>query len=284
MADVEITIPTKGDSIYDDSPHPEEIITVKDFVDNMTYYLMRPVQDFKDKVTIVFQDVTNRYEFRAIINKSAVMNFMRASYNVSDLKVGSTTSGDIYGGNYTGRRNANRDWDGKDLRTHTPSNKRIIKIIDPADNTIYEGVDKHVIEGNIPIAGQLISVPDIKALLTNCGQKMYTWKSVYVSAWYNVAYENRLGGEWPVWNKPSGNGWLQSGDQWSYMELLEPKESLYTDLPASEELKEDELISIYQLRNMMSNMYVENNQVSAENIYFLTCHNNCHHKCHCARW
>lgn len=273
-------------TIYDDAPQPDQIITVKDFVDNMTYYLMRPVTDFSKKVTIVTHDRDTGKEFRYIVNKDAVEQFARYAYAVSGIKVGNTTAKDVYRGDrYTGRRSGDFDYNNKDRFDDAPSNKIVIKIIDPADNSVYEGVDKHKIEANLPVPGQLISVPDIKNLLISCGQKMYTWKNVYVSAWRNLAYENVHDG-WPQWNQPGGNGWVQvnNSPQWSFQQLQEPKESLYTDLLTSDQLKEDDIISIYQMKYIASKMYNVNNQIEGTNMYFLSCHNNCHHQCHCARW
>ena len=33
-------------SIYDEAPFPDQIITIRDFIDNLVYYLMRPVEDY----------------------------------------------------------------------------------------------------------------------------------------------------------------------------------------------------------------------------------------------
>ena len=274
-------------SIYDEAPFPDQIITIRDFIDNLVYYLMRPVEDYTKKITVVTQDIDSKATYRYIINKSALMHFSTHTTSVSSLVVGSTTTKDIYGGDYTGRRTNARDYNGRDKVSDTPANKKVTKIIDPADNTVYEGVDKHVLEGKFPVAGQLISVADLRELFKNCSSKMYEYKITYVSAWKNVAYENhRPENEWPVWNRPGGNGWILNGDnaQWSYVQLKNPRDTVYDITPTSAKFREDELIAIYRLKNMMSKMYVATGDPEVRNLYFLTCHNNCHHNCHCARW
>ena len=44
-------------SIYDEAPFPDQIITIRDFIDNLVYYLMRPVEDYTKKITVVTQDI-----------------------------------------------------------------------------------------------------------------------------------------------------------------------------------------------------------------------------------
>ena len=50
------------------------------------------------------------------------------------------------------------------------------------------------------------------------------------------------------------------------------------------QLKEDDLISILQLENILNTMYNDKNNNGYDYIHHLTCHNNCHSSCHSMHW
>lgn len=254
------------------NPQPGDIITVEDLMDCIVYYLMPPVTEYQDKITLIFQDGLRISVLRdQLMGLNEFGQWQDYAYNVA--RVGYTIPKQYMG----------QDWTG-----HGPSPMSqahiVSQVVDPADNTIYNGIDKHTIEGRMPVPGELISVEDIKALLVNTGSKMYTYTTVYVYEWSNISYENR--DPWPMWTNPGGNGWVLRR-QWQYQKLGDPintSDGLYGKLPDDQKIKEDQLISIYHLQRILSQMYNTNNNMGQDTIHHLCCHNNCHGRCHCARW
>lgn len=251
--------------------NPGEIISVEDFMDNVVHYLTPPVAEYQDKITIIFNT-----GLRISVLRDQIMglsDYGGWQKRAGDLRVGETIPSQYIGQGWTGNGPSPMS---------TP--QTITQIIDPSDNTIYNGVDKHVFEGRMPIPGELISVPDITDFLIRTGNIMYTWTTVYVYEWTNYSYENR--DPWPMWRNPGGNGW-ELRRQWQYQKLGDPittEGGLYSKIPEDQKIKEDQLISIYQLQRILSQMYVTNDNLGTATVHHLTCHNNCHGRCHCKRW
>ena len=276
-----------------------DIITIRDVVDTIVYYLNPAVPNYTKKVTIVFDDGT-----RTIINKEQRIGYfynrdhamgIQGNYvdgyetNQKDLVVGAHLKPMRMGKNYNGPAGATNTCN----RAPLSREYVVTKVIDPADNTVYEGVDNHVFESKIPIAGELISIQDVKNLMINTGSTIYRYTTVFVYEWYNMAYENNEDRA-PIWNDPGlsassspGNGWMID-HTWQFRLLTAPEtsssEGLYNMLDPSIKLKEDDLISILQLENILNTMYNDKNNNGYDYIHHLTCHNNCHSSCHSMHW
>lgn len=269
-------------------PTEGNIITVQDLIDMMVYYLMPVEPKYLTKITVICYS-----GFRMNIEKDAkIGNYyfeQRRYYNyinynhqnlwglerASDFRANSTNSlnlGDFIHyipGLYTG----------------SPAkfgNSVVSKILDPADNSVYEGVDKHVIVGTMPTPGDLISVTEINSLLNANGQKMYNWTHVFVYEWSCYTYENRH--RTPPWSVNGAYGWKIIGS-WQYTRLDNASTTnMVNPVQSTLQLKEDDLITYTQFQNLMSNIYQVVARHDNETIHALSCHDNCHHSCHCRRW
>jgi len=276
-----------------------DIITIRDFVDTLVYYLEPAVPNYSNKVTIVFDDGT-----RIIVLKNQRVGYFYnrehavgrgGNYtdgyetNQKDLVVGAHLMPMRMGKNYHGPAGDTNTCN----RAPLSREYVVTKVIDPADNTMYEGVDNHVFESKIPVAGELISIEDVKNLMVNTGSTIYKYTTVFVYEWYNMAFENNQDRA-PIWDDPGvaaatspGNGWVID-HTWQFRLLTAPEtstsEGLYAAINPSIKLKEDELISILQLQNIMNTMYSVNNNNGVDYIHHLTCHNNCHSSCHTMHW
>ena len=285
-------------------PKEGTIISVKDFIDMIVYYLMPPTTEYKDKITVV-----THTGFRMIVKKNCHMGMINATGTYMEKPNQSNTR--------DGWANGQQLWDmvASDLRptsNHTPDldnhktyipkyytgvglpqpfgNSPVSKIIDPADNTTYEGVDKHKIAGTMPVAGELISVEDIENMLNATGATIYKWTIVVVHDWTNRSFENRPD-HTPDWDPNNdgtagGPGWEQV-NAWQYIRLNTPFSTLYsTSIPANLKFKETDYISPEHIQTVAEHMYLigAGNNAQYETIHVLSCHNNCHHNCHCHRW
>ena len=269
-------------------PTVGNIITVQDLIDMMVYWLMPPEPKFLTKITVICYN-----GFRMNIEKDAKIgnrmfngrghytytNYGRQNLwglnKASDFRASGSTSVSTWSYNYYI----------PGIYTGSPvkfGNSVVSKILDPADNSVYEGVDKHIIAGTMPNPGELISIQDINKLLNANGQVMYNWTNVFVYEWACYIYENN--GRIPPWNTSGGVGWRLIGS-WQYTRLDDvSKSNMVTSAPANLQLKEDDLITYTQFQNLMSNIYQVVARHSDETVHALTCHDNCHHSCHCARW
>ena len=259
-------------------------------MDSMVHFMTPSEPNYKQKVTLVFSDGS-----RMIVKKSELMwyrhngngyenGFQRMAKDFTTSgetsKVDKLTMGKgVYDANTWGK-----------LKYTSPITVK--KIIDPADNTTFEGIGNHKFEAKMPVPGELISVQDIKNLLVSTGTKMYEYTQVEVFEWYNIAYQNQHD-VIPAWSDPGpdistnpGDGW-RIARNWRFKRLTNPittSEGLYKNVLTDNKIHEDQLISIYHIQRLMSKMYVTNNNRGFDYIHHLTCHNNCHRHCHCARW
>lgn len=269
---------------------PGDLITVEDFMKAVVTFMTPSEPNYKNKITIVFDDGS-----RMIVLKNQRMwyahNYQHASYydgwetNSSSLKVGDTIP-------MAGLR-MGKGWNGNcQNMPRGKQNIKVQKIIDPADNSLYEGVGNHKFEAKMPVPGEIISVADIKNFLVSTGTKMFEYTTVNVFEWFNHAWQNNKN-NWPYWVDPGGDISKSAGDGfkveyvWQHKRLTAPittSEGLYKNVDSESKLHEDQLISIYHLQRLISKMYVTNNNRGIDYIHHVTCHNNCHRSCHCARW
>lgn len=267
------------------NPQPGDIVTVEDFMDTLVKYLMPPVPNYQDKITLIFKSGLRMSILRDQVMGTHGHNYTNGDYNndgcpdwvkvAGQMKIGEQIPPHHNGTNFSGRG---------------PSPKvgaeTLVQIVDPSDNTIYNGIDKHTFEGKMPVPGELISIPDITSFLINSGSKMYKWTVYYVYDWNCTSYEN-IRNTWPVWSNPGGSGWTLR-NQYQFQKLDDPvSESsggLYETLPNDMKFKDNQLISIYHLQKVLSNMYMDQNQGEQAVFHSLVCHHNCHNRCHCARW
>jgi len=239
--------------------NPGEIVTVEDFMDSMVHFMTPSEPNYKEKVTLVFSDGS-----RMIVRKDTLMWYENNHVSGTEW------------------------WDGLKKTARI----EVKKVIDPADNTTFEGIGNHKFEAKMPVPGELISVQDIKNLLVSTGTKMYEYTQVEVFEWYNPAWTN-VEHVIPAWSDPgpdiskyAGDGWSIARN-WRFKRLTNPittSEGLYKNVVTDNKIYDDQLISIYHIQRLMSKMYVTNNNRGFDYIHHLTCHNNCHHNCHCARW
>ena len=272
-----------------------QIITIEDFMDTVVKYLMPPVPNYGECITIIFANGIKWAVRKGIMigyfhNKEYAKYVDGEEHNTSKLKVGDL----IFNSNfhYSGTDYVYHG-DARKSPTLNGKNYLITKIVDPSDNTIFDGIDKHTFEAKMPVPGELISVVDVKNILVNTGAKMYMFQHRYQYEWYNVAYQNRKNC-WPDFNDPGMNQSSDPGDGWRvkrswYCRILKPpknvKDGLYAALPTNLKFAEDDLITYLQLQNALSVMYNTNNFESTPYyMHHLTCHDNCHHNCHCVRW
>ena len=275
--------------------NPGEIVTVEDFMDSMVHFMTPSEPNYKEKVTLVFSDGS-----RMIVRKDTLM-WYENNHGGDDgktlawrghefqvvagkLKVGDAIPVLTQGQGVSGTE----WWDGLKKTARI----EVKKVIDPADNTTFEGIGNHKFEAKMPVPGELISVQDIKNLLVSTGTKMYEYTQVEVFEWYNPAWTNNEH-VIPAWSDPgpdiskyAGDGWSIARN-WRFKRLTNPittSEGLYKNVVTDNKIHEDQLISIYHIQRLMSKMYVTNNNRGFDYIHHLTCHNNCHHNCHCARW
>lgn len=257
------------------NPQPGQIISVEDLMDTFVYYMMPPVPQYQDKITLVFNDGVRFSVLRDQIMGTNTFGGWQAV--AGSLRVGDTIPAQYLGDS----------WSGKRRPSDIPKSKArtITQIIDPADNTTFSGIDKHTFEAKMPIPGELISIPDITNFFITSGETMYQYKYVYVYEWTNDNYSNERD-VWSRWDNPGGPGWIIVR-QWQLQQLITPVTSeggLYEKIPEDKKLKEDQLISIYNLKWILSQMYNVNNNLGSSSSHHLTCHSNCHHACHCKRW
>lgn len=276
-----------------------DIITIRDFVDTLVYYLNPAVPNYTKKVTIVFDDGT-----RTIVNKEQRIGYLY-NHDHQSGRCGNYTDGyetnqkDLVVGAHLMPMRMGKGYHGYAGETNkcnwAPLSREYVvtKVIDPADNTVYEGVDNHAFESKIPIAGELISIQDVKNLMVNTGSTIYQYTTVFVYEWYNMLYDNSKDHS-AHWDDPGlgattspGPGW-KIDHTWQFRLLTAPEtstsEGLYAGLNSSIKLKEDELISILQLENIMNTMYSVQNNRGYDYIHHLTCHSNCHGSCHSMHW
>ena len=278
-------------------PKVGNIITVRDIIDMIVYYLMPPPTDYTKKITIVTSS-----GLKLTVNKSQKLGlrfdspegYEYINVNGADIQKsghplwGVETASRLHATNST---TVNTD----DNYTYIPTfysgkgnpygDSNVIKIIDPADNTTYQGVDKHQIEGKMPIPGELISVDDIRTLLNANGKKVYKWTDINIYEFTNTSFENAKN-KMPAWSNPGGKGW-RIVNQWKYTRLQDPvlindpNNGLYDKTDPNLKPKESQLITPLQLQNLLSVMYSTESKGNAESVYVLSCHSNCHHSCHC---
>ena len=82
-------------------PQPGDIITVEDFMDCLVYYLMPPVAEYQDKITVLFTD-----GLRLTIRRDQLMGlneFGQWQDYAYNLRVGYTIPAQYIGQNWTGR-------------------------------------------------------------------------------------------------------------------------------------------------------------------------------------
>lgn len=288
-----------------EKPKVGDIATVKDFVDMLIYYLMPPVPNFTQKITVITYS-----GFRMAIRKDARMGLAqwRARGNDYYMPQGNLAAGDrgwewghaLWGLNSAAqfRAKSSNSLNINDYTTYIPTfytgqprpfgDSVVSKIIDPADNTIFQGVDKHTIQGKVPVPGELISADDIRKMLNATGKTVYQWTSVYVYEWTNTSFENRRH-HTPTWYNPGGSAW-RNVNNFSYQRLDNPLDAnksnygLYDRANKKFQPSEDELITFVQLQNLLSDMYSDKNQGKKEIDHVLSCHINCHHNCHSMHW
>lgn len=278
-------------------PKEGTIISVRDFMDMIVYYLMPPVAEYKDKITVV-----THTGFRMTVKKNCKMGMIGGSGTYMEGTTANNENG--WGGGQplwsatasNLKATASSSVSLTDYNHYIPKfytgasrpfgNSAVSKIIDPADNTIYEGIDKHKIAGTMPVAGELISIEDIENMLNSTGSTMYRWTVVIVHDWTNTSWENR---KWhtPDWYSSGGGpGWRQV-NSWQYIRLDTPFKTLYsTSIPESLKFKETDYISPEHVQTVAQQMYTigAGKGTSYETVHALSCHTNCHHNCHCARW
>jgi hypothetical protein len=269
---------------------PGDIITIEDFMDNIIHYLMPAVPDYSNKITIVFSNgkrmtvlKTQKLGYYHSYNDDKCVHFSGWETSAaSNLKVGDV----VAGSNFEVIKDSVSGTASYRSMFATNADYTVSKIVDPADNTIFDGIDQHTFEAKMPIAGELISVNDIKNLLVNTGAKMYSYKTVYMYEWDNNKWENNEN-KHPDWVESETNGWYIA-NEWQYRELYNPvnvTDGLYSKVSASDKIQENQLISIYQLKRILSQMYSVNNYDGVEYVHRIVCHHNCHDSCHChVRW
>lgn len=260
---------------------PGTIISVQDFMDSLVHYLMPPVTDYQNKITLIFQS-----GLRFNVLKEQVLGLGGGGGEDWVGRVGWTAiARNITVGYTIPVQNGSSTFVGRGPAPETRA-ERCIQVVDPADNTTFNGTDKHDFEAKMPIPGQLISVPDIEDFMITTGATMYTYKTLFVYSWNCSSYEN-IRNTWPVWQNPGGPGWtLRNQVQLQILGDPVPVTSggLYQNIPDEQKIKEDQLISIYQIQTILSQMYMTNNNLGSETFHHLVCHHNCHGRCHCARW
>lgn len=301
------------------NPGVGKIITVQDFVDMMIYYLMPPEVDYGDKITVVLDS-----GFRFNIKKDMKVgcrpwctrckSYLCNNYRIID-KSGTHASD---AGQIVTNKNPNVDmWDrnyykakASDYRvghkfpkfydqryfmgTNVSNEATVTKIIDPADNSSFGGINNHKVD--MPVPGHLISFTDIKNILNETGSKMYKYNQCYVYNWSNPNWTNS-GDEpnsknsfaWSNGGKTRGSGW-NCLNSWYYSKLEGNITNLYDSTVgsgalASLNLNETMYIATYDLQAIVSGMYYNTNlALPSYSIHVISCHHNCHSSCHCARW
>ena len=283
------------------NPKPGEIITIEDFMVCMAHFLLTPVPDYNNKVTVICTD-----GFRFIINKNETMGQTERppkvdpvwSQKISDLQTGSLIPTSYMGKLPTSKYrtdylNCTIVYGKNEKRYYWKADDRVsvLQIVSPADdisdfNGSVVGLNNHKLRGRTPIPGELISIEDVKNILNDTGRTKYAWTYVYFHEWYCTAYQNQPD-TWPTWNATSGGpGWMLNRS-WYYIRLdTELQDSsgngiLYDLVSSSEWFLKDTYISTYQLQKVLAEMYKANiNHNGYETINVRTCHYNCHNSCH----
>lgn len=259
-----------------------QIISVEDFMDTVMSFLMPPVSEYTNKITIIFHDGT-----RITVKKNQRMFYRHDNEFASYVDGWETNSSNLRVGDKIPKLKMGKDYTGPAQGAPWMRELTVIKIVDPADNSVYDGVQNHTIEAKMPVAGELISIPDIKNLLINVGAKMYSYSTVLIYEWFNLAYQNEH--TQPIWTDPGsdlsgypGDGWRVKYS-WKVLRLVNPlgiNEGLYSGIDDTVKFNEEQLISYVQLRKILATMYNVNNDKGVDYIHHLTCHNNCHKHCH----
>lgn len=268
------------------------IITIEDFMDNLVHYLMPAAPQYNEKMTLCFNNGT-----KMVVRKDTNIGYYRtyeddkcvhySGFNVpraGNLKVGDSFIVSTF--EILGDKIVSGNGQFHSMLVNTGTNLVIQKIVDPADNTVFDGISQHTFEAKMPVPGEIISVADIKNFLVNTSVKMYQYKTVFVYEWNNNKYENN---EWrrPDWYGNSSNGW-SIVNKWQYTELFNPvsvADGLYAQVSSEDKIKEDQLISVLHIKKILSQMYSVANYDGVEYVQRSICHYNCHSSCHChIRW
>ena len=282
-------------------PKPGDIISVKDFMNCIVHFLLTPVPDYNDKMTVVCSD-----GFRFIVKRNTIMgpkieppgvfNFWKRNSN--DL-----SSGDIIPASYASSLPVNGKYKcymnpplhynshGNTSFDKYDDNLMVNRVVFPADdisdfNNSIVGLPNHKLLGRTPVPGELISIEDVEKLLNDTARSKYAWTYVFVHEWMCIAYEN-VPYNWPAWNNPGGPGW-EVQNSWFYIrldtELMDSsgKGILYDIVKANGDgIDPETYISIYKIQRILAKMYETNiNYKGYETLHIRTCHYNCHSQCH----
>lgn len=277
------------------NPGQGEIITIRDFIDMMVYYTMQPEPDYQSKITVICSDGVrmNVYKDKVVgMNSGDGFVYLRPDWSNSGIP-----SNVWYMTPSSFRINGGSRWNGLIPYFYTSKGRStykhsvIVKILDPADNSIFDGVENHIFNADIPTAGELISIPDMVNFLSTISTTVYKTTDVFVYEWRNNNWTND--GDFnphcvPWYSSGGGPGWSLL-NSWYYSRLDTPSTYGidYNSLPSSLKLSEDQYISTDQLQSIASALYqstLQRNKGITETIHVLSCHKNCHESCHCARW